>query len=332
MLLKANQLKVSNAMDDEYIQKQKIFYPYLLKSVERMEDKNLQLVQYTSADAAMSIIRNKEVWLRNVQCMNDYSEVEHGFDCLLRAFRSEDEGEKFKDTLEKIFPGIIDELIAIFDSRLPALRAHTYITCVSEHPVDEDQYGRLSMWRAYGGTSPVAVVMNRQAFRCETDILASYAHPVAYMSYVDFTKEFSDLTDRINKESDYVEQLGKDLVRDHLFELFKTIALCVKHPGFIEEREWRVIHNPTLLASQHVKSSIESINGVPQKVFKIPLANIPEHGLVGVEIPELIERIIIGPTDHQAVLYDTFVNLLREAGCGDADKKVFICGIPLRTN
>jgi len=317
-------------MDEKHRKALSIFYPRILESAKRVEKENLRLVQYTSADAAVSILRNKEVWLRNVQCMNDYMEVDHGIDCLVTAFKNENEGAHFKDVMEGLLPGIISEIGELFDSWLPYLRSSTHIACLSEHPTDEDRYGRLSMWRAYGGKRPVAIVMNSEAFRSESDILAAYTHPVAYMDTDHFNKEFEALTNRIYGEGDFVKELGQKQVVAYLFELFKTFALCVKHPGFNEEREWRVVYNPELKASDYVRSSIESVDGVPQEVHKIPLKNIPEHGLDNVEIPELVERIIIGPTDQQLVLGNTFIRLLTEAGCEDANSRVYYSGIPLR--
>jgi hypothetical protein len=78
---------------------------------ESITGSECRFVQYTSAQAAMGIIENKEVWLRNTQCMNDYSEVEHGISCLSEAFRSEDVGQIFKNSLEKLFPGIIGKFV-----------------------------------------------------------------------------------------------------------------------------------------------------------------------------------------------------------------------------
>jgi len=37
-------------------------------------------VHYTSAEAALSIIGDKRVWIRNTTCMSDFREVEHRFD------------------------------------------------------------------------------------------------------------------------------------------------------------------------------------------------------------------------------------------------------------
>ena len=39
-----------------------------------------RFVHYTSAEAALSIIRGKRVWMRNTTCMADYREVQHGYD------------------------------------------------------------------------------------------------------------------------------------------------------------------------------------------------------------------------------------------------------------
>jgi len=299
--------------------------------MQEIEHSSMRFVQYTSADAAMSIIQNKEIWLRNVQCMNDYLEVEHGISCLVSSFTNEDEGAKFKTVMESIFPGFINEFTNLFDGWLPSLRSSTYITCLSEHPTNEDKYGRLSMWRAYGGKRSVALVMNASVFRSESDALAAYTYPVEYQDSYSFNTEFGKLVSRIELEKDFILSLGKEMTINYLFQLFKAYALCVKHPGFHEEREWRVVYNPEIISSKYITTDIESIDGVPQEVHKIALKNIPEENFNGATIPELIERIIIGPNDHQLVLGDTFIKLLEEAGCDNAAERIHYSGIPLRT-
>lgn len=317
-------------MSETHLKALSIFYPEEFNIVEQIGQKKFRFVQYTSANAAMSIIQNKEVWLRNVQCMNDYREVEHGINCLVSTFKNE-EGKKFQSVMEELFPGVIDRFTKLFDSWLPALRTSTYLTCVSEHENYEDIYGRLSMWRAYGGKQPVAIVMNTTAFGSESDALSAYTYPVLYQDLEQFNLEFERLTSRITIEKEFVKSMGEQDVTNYLFDVFKSYALCVKHPGFKEEREWRVVYNPLLRPSDRITSSIEVIDGVPQKVHKIPLVNIPEENLIGMNIPELIDRIIIGPSDHQYIIASTFIGLLEEAGCENAAKKVSYSGIPLRT-
>jgi len=43
-----------------------------------------RFVHYTTAEAALSIIKSKRVLMRNTTCMADYREVQHGFDILNR--------------------------------------------------------------------------------------------------------------------------------------------------------------------------------------------------------------------------------------------------------
>jgi len=317
-------------MDETHAKALSIFYPEILRKADALDENNVQFVQYTSADAAMSIIKNKEIWLRNTQCMNDYREIDHGIDCLITAFKNESDGKLFQDTLENIFPGIIKEIIELFDGWLPHLRSSTYIACVSEHPQEENAYGRLSMWRAYGGKRAVALVLNKEPFRAETDIFHAYSHPVAYQDADDFSVKFGELCQRIKQNSDFVEKLGRQGVINYIFDIFKTYALCTKHPGFSEEREWRVVYNPAMRASKYISSNIESIDEIPQEVYKIPLKNIPEGNFYGATIPEFIEKIIIGPNDHQLLLGKTFEKLLENAGCENPWEKIKYSGIPLR--
>src|ERR1700693_3098635 len=45
-----------------------------------------RFVHYTSAEAALSIIKSKRIWMRNAMSMADYREVQHGFDIYQRFF------------------------------------------------------------------------------------------------------------------------------------------------------------------------------------------------------------------------------------------------------
>jgi hypothetical protein len=95
-------------------------------------------------------------------CMNDFMEVQYGLQCLYRAYHSE-AGKRFQAVLDRLFDGLRTEIEKLFDYWTWRLRTDTYFTCVSEHKGEgEDTLGRLSMWRAYGGTTGVALVMNSQ--------------------------------------------------------------------------------------------------------------------------------------------------------------------------
>jgi len=315
-------------MTPEELRIAQIFNPRAVRKRAEILEKKQRFVHYTTAQAAASIIRNKEVWMRNALCMNDYSEVQHGLDCLVDAYR--ENGRPLKDTLEGLFPGFCKEFEELFSSWMPALRHHTYITCVSEHQNDEDTVGRLSMWRAYGQTTGVAMVLYSAPFFADSDALNAYSRPIAYLSTDQFKREFRALVTGLAEGVELLRTLSREEVKNLLFNSFMFAGLCTKHPGYVEEKEYRVVHCPKLHPSTRLIKAVEIIGGAPQIVYKIPLQNIPDEGLTGVELPELLDRLIIGPTQHPLATYNAFVDLLNDAGVPNANEKVCVSDIPLR--
>src|SRR5262249_18274679 len=131
-------------------------------------------------------------------------------------------------------------------------------TCLSEHrSPTEDLRGRLSMWRAYGGATGVAIVVSPTPFLVESHALRAYTSPVGYFTPNEFHQRFADVVSRIAAEQSFLGGLSRDAVLNSLFSMFLSAATCTKHPGFNEELEWRVTHNPNLHPSPHLTRSIE---------------------------------------------------------------------------
>lgn len=315
-------------LSPEDVRRIQIFQPYLFERTMTARNVNQRFVHYTNADTALRIFRNREVWLRKSSCMNDFMEIEHGLNCLNAAMQAH--GDAIKSLFNGMFPGFHEKLIGLLNEWLPKFRSETYITCMSEHDVDEDRIGRLSMWRAYGGAAGVAVVMNGAPFLSPTEALKAYTSPVSYIYVATYPSVFEKFVKDVQENAEFVRSLGEEIVFNNVFEAFRSTLVCTKHPGFLEEREWRVIYSPALQTSPRVRREIESIAGVPQPVAKIPLVDVPTEGLVGIEIPALIERVIIGPTQYPAVIWEAFVAELHAAGVPDAEKKVIVSDIPLR--
>jgi hypothetical protein len=306
-----------------------IFFPFASERQGEIRRKGTRLVHYTTAEAATSIIRSKEVWMRPSSCMNDFMEVQHGLNCVLSAYNN---GEKaFKQALDRVSDGLSKEIENLFNGWIPHLRTDTYLSCFSEHDEREDAFGRLSMWRAYGQITGVALVVSSAPFLAPSTALKAYASPVAYLSDKDFEKIFSRVTAAIDENADFLRLQGRAMLVNVVFDMLRFAALCTKHPAFEEEREWRVLYCPALESSKHVLKDIKVINGTPQPIYRIPLRDIPDEGLEGVEIPALLDRVIIGPTKYPLAMWKAFDGLLAEAGVEDSASKVFISDIPLRT-
>lgn len=306
-----------------------IFFPYHSRKVDHVRQQNQRFVHYTSADTAMKIIQDGHFWMRNTTTMNDYSEVEHGWDCLLSAFKDEP-GQRFKAAIERVYPGMPHEIESHFKAWVPGIKRDTYLACFSEHDDREDSLGRLSMWRAYGGRNGVALVLNNTAFISTSDALAVYTSAVAYLDKEGFGQYFLEVAEAVEQNPDLVTFMGADLVFNVIWNMFRFGVISTKHPAFSEEREWRAIYTPVIDKSTKVISAVECVNGVPQFVQKIPLQNIPEEGMFGLAIPELLNRVIIGPTEYPDAIAQAFVRILGDAGIPEPATKVHVSNIPLR--
>jgi hypothetical protein len=307
----------------------RIFFPYSAARAREAREAGRRFVYYTSAETAAMILGTRQIWMRSTLGMNDYMEVEHGFNCLNRAYEGETR-EAFDAALDACHAGLAAELRDYFNGWLPGIRTDTYVACVSEHLDDEDQHGRLSMWRAYGGPAGVALVLNGAVMFDESEALGVYASPVAYLGREAFAAEFGKIIQNIKREAEYLKGLDREAVKNYAFNMLRFGVLCTKHPGFHEEREWRVIASPRMHGDRLPAPVIELVRGTPQAVLKIELKNQPDKGLVGLDLSELLNRIIIGPCEFPAVIYKAFDQLLTEARVPQSERKITISDIPLR--
>ena len=115
-----------------------------------------------------------------------------------------------------------------------------------------------------------------------------------------------------------------------MFNIFRFSALCNKHVGFDEEKEWRLI----AIASQNNKNDlisqeIETIRGIPQNILKIRLKGIALDNLV---FKDMIHKVIIGPCLYPWTIRSSIATALREIGVTDPEKIIHISNIPLRVN
>ena len=307
-----------------------ILMPYAMGKQQHVRSSKQRFVHYTSADVAMSILTKGLVWMRNAVSMNDFSEMQHGKACLIQAYSGEP-GARFKVALDHLHEGFSADLAGRFNSWMPHFERGTYMTCLSEHDDMEDDLGRLSMWRAYGKRNGIGLVMNCDPFVSQSDVLKAYTSPVSYLTPNEFSEEFMAICENLEKSTDLLKLMSYEALMGTIFNMFRFAMLCTKHPGFHEEREWRIVYNPTFDSSEHIVKSMEVVNGVPQMVYKIPMKSIPDEGLVGADPKELLDRVIIGPTQDSLVLYEAFVTALADLGIEDPISKVVVSGIPLRT-
>lgn len=306
-----------------------IFLPGHMEKRSKVKSENIRFAYYTSADTAMKIIKNGKIWLRSTTVMNDFSEIKYGIELTKNAF-SGPSGKAFEQAINGVFPDIMEKAKSGFDPIKQHIQCKSYLTCLSVHKESEDTNGRLSMWRAYGD---IAIVIKYGFLINKTDLLNVNSTPVYYLDKKRFNSRLEQVTKGISENSDYLMQVGEDLVLTTIKLMFFLAAIGTKHPGFKEEKEWRIFHDQTKNVEKQLPEEIVIINGVPQQILKLPFKIDPlnDRDSDG-DVAGLLDRIIIGPTQYPKVSRNAFVKLLVEAGVKDANDKVIESRIPLRTH
>jgi len=303
-----------------------IFFPYAHEKSQKIKSVGSGFAYYTTAEVAYSILTNRCIWMRSCSTMNDYLEVKYG-ELLLHKAKESDSGKKLDQAVDACYEGLFVKAWDSFQRELPKLVNNTYLTCVTEHSKDEDDIGRLSMWRAYGGKTGIALVFKKDIFEKNTSDLGIYASPVAYLSEDKFCKEMEKVAENIQEYSGYIKgNLSKHCVKEYHLEIFTNAVICTKHPRFSEEKEWRIIHSLGHKQSQFIEKEIKNIKGVPQIICKIPFYK--KH--TGLALTDLIDRVIIGPYEFPDVTCQAICSVLSEAGMTSPEEIIKKSEIPLR--
>ena len=263
--------------------------------------------------------------------MSDYREVQHGFDIFNRYFLDAAKRKAFVDAFDACTPGVADDAFTAFNNWWQDLRLNTYLACVSEHQDSEDVHGRLSMWRAFGGTGTrVGIVLRFPYVSISAVSLALNFSPVAYLSESAAHGVIDQVIANVQANQDYLRTLKREVLVQLVFQMFASGIVCLKHEGFHEEREWRAIYTPKRWSSPMMESSTEVVAGVPQIIYKVPLDGSASPLIADLDFTQVFDRLIVGPTPYPWPIYGAFVEALKATGVPNADERVFVSNIPIR--
>lgn len=313
-------------MDEENFLKKflKELYAQANKRSKDVFDGHVCLAHYTTESTLMKIIKNKEVWLRNTSRMNDSMEIKYGVNALANSLAENGNADNFRSFLMHVFDGdveYVDRIANIISERGYIDQYITYITCLSEHHMNlddhEDKYGRLSMWRAYGNPSGVALLFKPEILNLPQDVVSF--SPVEYWEQDKITEVVTDKIKFLcNSEDDvkkYVNQgsVYKKMFFNQMIQMMLFAIISLKHPSFAEEREWRLIYNPFISnsltqAGSVVTEDVEEIRGSLEPIYKVHLS----PGMYALN--RLLDSIMIGPNNHSPITKKAIESLLKTEG------------------
>lgn len=240
----------------DYQKHREVFFPLASLAKERAKRAGLRFAYYTTADVAYQVIKNKRMWMRSTTTMNDYSEIQYGRDLLLEAIKG-DFGEKLKLAINASHTNLFEEVWQQVVAWLPGFNYATYITCVSEHDSAEDDLGRLSMWRAYGGKTGVALVFNGDVFDLQTNALGAYSSPVSYLNQHQFTEALGVVAENIEKNSEYISGLEREVVKIHYSQFFGLLCSAQSTQGSRRSENGELLHHQLCMVAAYLKARFQ---------------------------------------------------------------------------
>lgn len=317
-------------LDPNYMALANVLFGYALSRTAELGTKNLKLAHYTSAENALNIINGETMWLRNAGVMNDHSEIEHGRAILAAALDLPTLGGRLLPILDRAHFGLAGRITDHVQRQRQQARERIFMISLCE-TAENDRLGRLSMWRAYGGkTSGAALVFNSDVFDDAQMHLMSFGSPVLYGNIEEFAPQLEEVIDRLEQAPALLRSVTADIAFGAVSSVLDFAILSVKHMGFEEEREWRVIHRPFDYASAHVVDKVASIGGTPQLIYQMPLMNRPGMNMPHLTLDGLLHRVIVGPSLHPGTTWRALVEALRAKGVNTPEARVVISDIPLR--
>jgi hypothetical protein len=232
------------------------------------------LYHYCGVSAFFSIMTNKQLWLSNATCMNDYTEHKRVYD-------------RVKNRLLDLIPGENPHVAALVNE-LPG-NISPYVFCLSSNG------DSLSQWRAYTGDGAGFVIgfsgarLRERVRICNEEEVNEIA--LSQVVYDDCQQE--KLVQGIIH--DYLEEAGRlqpddrdwiAMVRGE--KLWNAAAIC-KNPGFHEEAEWRIVMMP--VSDKEVHGGISDMCFCVRKESIIPYFTLPIQ-------ENLISTIWLGPKNY----------------------------------
>lgn len=264
------------------------------------DEDDFELMHYTSAGGLSGILESQTLWATHYAFVNDQQEFQYFLNIqlphILEACSTKVNSEKKHEFIKYFHNKFREATLALHQPYFFSMSR------VTDHRISA--HGLLSQWRGYGKDGGYAIVFSHKELQTllSQDRNPDLSHVCLIHKVTYFTKKITEL---IEFESDVQticialhDYLSKDTVDslEYAYEPILRLSVFSKHPGFEEEKEYRIFVSPCDENSENQPSPLPAPktfikNGLDVPYFEIftPL-NKNEFRL---RLP--IKRIIVGP-------------------------------------
>jgi len=249
------------------------------------------LYHYTTLESFLSILNNGELWASHIRYLNDTSEQRLAW----KHARA-----RIKNRLEMAGVDIRDRLLKFQKLANSPINFDLFVLCFSKDGGDT-----LSQWRGYGGSTGVSIGFEPDELksRCSSFIKTikndqllhsgwAFLNPVRYIE-PDGDDQSNQVIDTIIDNPNPHEVESRFSVDEVFCRRICISSANSKHIAFSEEKEWRI-------AIFDVPENL--IHFSPRKSMIVPYVPF-DLGKGTAEWP-LIQRVVVGPSPHQAETID----------------------------
>jgi len=272
------------------------------------------LFHYTGAAAIRGILQSGTVWASGAQYMNDWMEVVYGYDIIMNGLRDLIDRRKLSERSRAVFRDVL-RLMDSPDS--PFIDAYFAAFC--------EKGNLLSQWRAYAGTQGFAIEFDPLVVKGQLTLTTKAPARNLRLAKIEYDPEkqqqsFHGMIEEIQETIETTSvRSQKQTLLPTLVEFSRMVlsawAATVKHPGFEEEQEWRVIFQPLITAEEQYLSTSEFVVRLEGLEFVTHVEFMPDKkvlGKMGDRLP--IKSIVCGPNVSMRTAKRAIEILLRNNG------------------
>jgi hypothetical protein len=186
------------------------------------------LYHYTSATALVGIVEQGVLRATHFAFLNDSSEIEYGCELALKIIQPQLDIETPGSSRQQLLKSVREDLKGVTKGR------EFYVLCFCK------KSDILSQFRAYGGKGRICIGLDmdkmptRLNYECRSVL---YDQTKQHQKLREAVTEALDIMPIGDASRDFVTETGQLLVQKLV-----SILCFLKHPGFAEEQESRIVH------------------------------------------------------------------------------------------